>query len=230
MKKIINSKYIIMNGKKFYNLPTLLKWIESDKDTLKKLEPPFLCKVHGDLHFDNFLVDKRSNDDVRFKLLDPRGLDDKYNYSYDLGKFWHSFHSKYDIIHEGLFEIKYGFKKNNFVADMKITDKGLLNTFRKINNKFEKIIKSTSLMKNDKHWVMRCLFSEVGHLCSLMPFHLKYDERERLAIALYLTGIKLMNDFVLKYCKARYKRNIILTRYMNINTITDYIRAKKFFE
>lgn len=230
MKEIISAEYIIMNGKRFYNIPTVLSWIENDEETLNRLEPPFVCMVHGDLHFDNFLVDRKDAKKPKFKLFDPRGLDNKYNYTYDLGKLWHSFHSKYDILHEGLFKIKYKFKNKNFVAKMEITDKKLLKTFRKINNGFKNVLKDIPVLKKDKNWLMRTYFSEVGHLCSVMPFHMKFDERERLAVALYLTGVKLINDFVFKYCKRKYKRKVLLTRYANINTIKDYIRAKEFFE
>ena len=76
---------------------------------------------------------------------------------------------------------------------------------------------------------MRTLFAEVGHLCSVVPFHIQGDEKEELAIALYLTGVKLLNDFMFNYAKNNFRKEIFRVRYANINTIKDFIQAKKLF-
>ncbi|MEA2036089.1 MAG: NTP transferase domain-containing protein, partial [Nanoarchaeota archaeon] len=228
--KIINSRHIVINGKKFYNIPTIIKLIEEDKSILRKLKPSFTSMVHGDLHFDNFLVDISQMPMVKFILFDPRGIDKKYNYTYDLGKLWHSFNSKYDLIHEGQFKLGYKFNRGDFIADMSFTDKRLFSVYSKIKDEFPKILNSIPEIKKDKNWLMRTKFSEMSHLCSVMPFHIKYDEKERLAIALYLVGVKLANDFVFEYCRDIAKSEAFSTLYANINTIQDYIKAKKLFE
>src|SRR3989338_5728375 len=222
IEKIITAQYVHINGRKFYNLPLLISWLEKDDVLLNKLEPPFVSTVHGDLHFDNFLVDMDQFPMVKFILFDPRGLDSTYDYSYDLGKIWHSCHSKYDILHEGLFKLNHTFKEDTFHAKLAITDKKALQIYREVHKKFQKTLQQNSTLKKDKYWLMRTLFAEVGHLCSVVPFHIQGDEKEELAIALYLTGVKLLNDFMFNYAKNNFRKEIFRVRYANINTIKDF--------
>lgn len=222
MKKIIEAKYLIINGEKLLNLPHILNLIEKDENLLKKLDPPFLCKVHGDLHFDNFVVDMSQMPMVKFILLDPRGLDNTYSYCYDLGKLWHSFHGKYDLIHEGLFDLTSSFEENNFVAKINYTDKDLFFTYESLYKNIKEFLGEMPSLKEDPFWELRTCFSEMAHFCSVMPFHIKHDEKEKIAIALYIRGVKLANELISKYGKAR--------NYVNINSLKDYYLAKKIFE
>ncbi len=196
MKNVLNSKYIFINGEKFFNLPYILERIGKNKRLLNKLEPPFLCMVHGDLHFDNFLVDISQMPMLKIIFLDPRGLDDKYEYCYDLGKLWHSFHGKYDLIHEGKYKLKYAFKETNFYAKVSFTDEYSYLVYENIYQRIKKFLKKSL---KDKNWEIRTEFSEVAHFCSVMPFHIKGDKKEKTAIALYLTAVKLANKFFKEY-------------------------------
>jgi choline kinase len=228
MKKIVSAKNIIINGRSYHNIPKIVKGIGSNNEILKKLEPSSVSMVHGDLHFDNFLVDISQMPMVKLILVDPRGLDNTYNYTYDLGKLQHSFHSKYDLFHEGLFELNYEFSNNNFIANLKITDQELDNTYSQISKEFPKILKNIPALKDDPSWEIRADFSEMAHLCSVMFFHMKYNEKERLAIALYLVGVRLANNFVLKHCTKEQRETIFSLPYVNINTSEDFIKAQKF--
>ena len=228
MKKIISSEYLIIDGKKFENLPKIINHIEKDKDLLKKLTPPFLCKVHGDLHLDNILVDISQMPMIKFILFDPRGLEN-YNYSYDLGKLFFSLHGKYDLTHEGLFNLKHSFRDNKFIAKINFKDRKLFLTFNYLYEKIKKSFQEKSFLKKDKNWLLRTYFSEVAHFCSNMPFHLKEDEKEKIAIGLYIMGTKLANEFMLKYSK-KYKKGGEIKSFFNINSFKEYELAKMRFE
>jgi len=225
-RRIISCKYVIINGKKYLNLPQILKLIEQDKELLKKIEPPFLCMVHGDLHFDDFLVDISQMPMLKFILIDPRGLDNTYNYDYDLGKLWFSIHGKYDLVHEGLFNLDYKFVNEDFVVKTSFVDSEIFLIYDYLYEEAKKFLRKFNLIKKDNNWELRTLFSEMAHFCSNMPFHLKYDNKERMAISLYIRGIKLANEIFSNYSKAK-----IQTRksFFNINSLKDYFEAKKRF-
>ena len=46
------------------------------------------------------------------------------------------------------------------------------------------------------HFLTGMLFNEAMHFCSDMPFHLRNDGREDLSVAIYLTGVRLINEFL----------------------------------
>jgi len=67
--------------------------------------------IHGDLHFDNILVDDRLKRHEAFRLVDPRGFQ-RQGYrpgvgdpAYDFGKLLHSAHGYYDLIHKGVYAV-----------------------------------------------------------------------------------------------------------------------------
>ena len=95
----------------------------------KSLNLPIIPTVlHGDLCLSNIIYDSRS---VNIKVLDPRGLDSRSNFSiygnqiYDLAKLFHSIVGMYDFIIADLFELteseEYGWNLN-FREDQRFTD------------------------------------------------------------------------------------------------------------
>jgi choline kinase len=229
IEEVINSRHIFINGKKYLNLPAILRMIEKDDILLKKLEPPFLCMVHGDLHFDNFTVDVNQMPLINFIFLDPRGLDNTYNYDYDLSKLWFSLNGKYDLTHEGKFELDYQFEKGDFVSKIKYTDVEMFKIFDYLHSEIKKFLYTIPVLKKDKNWEIRTMFGEIAHYCSNMPFHIKGNKKENLAIAIYLRGVKLANEFAAKYCK-EYNNPRLNKNYVNVNSLEEYNLAKKIFE
>jgi hypothetical protein len=58
------------------------------------------------------------------------------------------------------------------------------------------------------------------HFAALMPFHLRLDDSETRAIALYFTAVRLVNEFGQSYeVLSRYP---ITQSYYNINTAEEY--------
>jgi hypothetical protein len=50
-------------------------------------------------------------------------------------------------------------------------------------------------LTGDDHSLGRMLFNEAMHFAADMPFHLAQDGVENRAVAIYLTGVKLLNQF-----------------------------------
>lgn len=75
-----------------------------DKHTGERIRPPYVAEAHGDLHFDNILVDSYFPHEPIFVLIDPRGggLGDP---AADVGKLLCSCQSGYDFADSGHFDV-----------------------------------------------------------------------------------------------------------------------------
>jgi CheY-like chemotaxis protein/thiamine kinase-like enzyme len=111
-EKLLSSKHIEIGARQFRNPTDILRELESTEVLVKRLEPPFLNLIHGDLHFDNILVNNRVPKRIKIKLIDPRGFR-RVGYApgtgdvaYDVGKLLHSAHGYYDLIHAGYWTAK----------------------------------------------------------------------------------------------------------------------------
>lgn len=228
ISKIIDYEYIYINGKRYLNVPIILKKIERSKKLLRLLNPPFICKTHSDLHFDDILIDV-SKTPPKFILIDPRGLDHTYSYEYDIGKLFFSFDGLYDFIHEGLFNLEMDFKGDHpsFVYDVK--QGYVLEQYKKIKEGVLKILEEMPLLKNDRYWKERAKFTEAMLFLSNVPFQIRNDEIERSPIAQYITGTRLINEFWDWWTQSEeFKKEH--EDIININTLEDYYYAKDQFE
>jgi thiamine kinase-like enzyme len=113
-EKLLDAKQINISGSELYNPTDILHKLENDESLKKHLQPPFLCMIHGDLHFGNILVNVDLPKKIRFKFIDPRGFS-RPGYplgvgdvAYDIGKLLHSAHGYYDFIHVGYLTTKVG--------------------------------------------------------------------------------------------------------------------------
>jgi len=140
---------------------------------------------------------------------------------------WHSFDGLYDFMHEGLFELNSPrFPANTFCASLVFTHAAGVKAYGKIMEKFPK--KVAPIVEGvDEKWQMRAEFNNACHLSSVMPFHLKGDRIEHKAIALYLTGVRLMNDFIDKHGH-RYGFQKEREMWINVNTPEDYEKARRW--
>lgn len=195
LRKFINAGSIIIEGEKYKNIPEMVRWLINKPNLIRKLTPRKTHMIHGDFHFGNFLVDDKNPDD--FILIDPRGEQRGYDYAYDLGKLWHSFHGLYDLINEGLFDVKYKIKSD--LVDIKVfkpRESEALKIYRAIYSKRKKFIDLCIYHTREDYAELQILFSEAIHFCALAPFHLKKDGFEKEAICRYITGVKLLNEFI----------------------------------
>jgi thiamine kinase-like enzyme len=106
-QKLLESDTILINNERLLNPSIILQGLQQDATFVKLLQPPFLTIIHGDLHFDNILVNDRLAKNIKLKLIDPRGFQYKGyppgigDIAYDIGKLLHSANGYYDFIHSG---------------------------------------------------------------------------------------------------------------------------------
>lgn len=194
--KIISKKYVLMDGKKYQNALSIIENFKSENKLIKMLSPCWTSKIHGDLHFDNILIDiDQDNVLTNFVLIDPRGYSQDSDYGYDLGKLWHSFHGLYDFVNNGCSNIDYKeISKTEIEVCIQFSNRNILREYEFILDKFPKLLdEKYKLNAIDKYWEFRTLFTEAMHFLSLPDFHLRFDEREEKAISLYMIGVKLLN-------------------------------------
>lgn len=225
-RKIFGAHAIKLNNRLYENVPSLLWKIKHAPELISDLQPEFISMVHGDLHFQNIIWDRVAD---RFILTDPRGDVDGSDFAYDLGKLWHCFDGLYDFMHEDLFVLKnLRFLANTFCADLVFTHTSGVKAYGEIKDKFPQRV-APIVSEVDENWLMRAEFNNACHLSSVMPFHIKGDDREHRAIALYLTGVRLMNDFIDKHGEKYgfYKEKEM---WINVNTPEDYEEARRWSE
>ena len=221
---IINARKVNLNGETYENISALIREIKTRPKLIEMLAPPIISMIHGDLHFQNLLVDLNQKTKYNFILTDPRGELNGSDLYYDLGKLWHSFHGLYDFMHEDLFDVKVRVQGSNVTARLEFEDIPAFSEYKRIHELFPKWLKEYQPLCEDPYWEMRTLLAEAAHFCSVMPFHLKMDNVEKRAIALYLTGVKLLNEFVEKYKIKEWEEDL---SWINVNTSEDYMRAIK---
>ncbi|MEA2036090.1 MAG: hypothetical protein U9O94_01175 [Nanoarchaeota archaeon] len=194
LKDFIRAKNVIIDGKSYRNISGIIDELSNNKKLIETLVPKQTNMIHGDFHFGNFLVD--NNNPKKFILLDPRGEKKGYDYAYDLGKFWHSFHGLYDFVHGGLFELEYKFRGDIIEVGVFEPKKiKALKTYDKIYQKRKKFVDICVENTGERNAELQILFNEAIHFCALAPFHLKNNGIEKEPISRYLMGVKLLNEF-----------------------------------
>lgn len=169
---------IYINGKKYYSVKYYLDNLEK---TLKEngiLEYRDFCIIHGDLCFNNILID-----DNKMYLIDPRGsfgkvglYGDQY---YEIAKLVHSIDG-YDCIINDLFNIEYNTKKNNINYN-----------FTNTNNKkqFKRSIeKQYSTDEIKKIYLIESLL-----FLSMIPLHSEDYEHQLVMLAF---AVELLSNYI----------------------------------
>ena len=197
---LIQPRTLWINNKEYLNIPEALLEICKRKELLELLIPKQITMIHGDLHFQNILVSSDKKKPL-FLLADPRGELNGSDIFYDMGKIWHSFNGLYDLIHTDLFTLETKIDEENRIEttkwDLQFPNRDLLKTYAAIKSMFPFIIEEFPLIAQDKNWLLKTLFNEAMHFCSVVAFHLHADGIESRAKALYLTGVILINEFIL---------------------------------
>jgi len=188
-KDIMLLKTVCINGKEFENLPTLFKKIKTTiVDNNIFLKPDSLCMIHGDLHFQNMLVNEELDD---FILADPRGELDGGDIYYDLGKLWHSVNGKYDLIHTDIASTQFSMDENkNVYFHVDMGPEYLIKIYDEIKKGLENILAKYPIAQ-DANYLTKIKISEFIHFSSLMYFHLKNDLAEARALTIYSQAILL---------------------------------------
>jgi hypothetical protein len=195
IKRFLEAKRIVISGVEYKNVSELLEILKKNKGVQQILTPKKTHLMHGDFHFDNFLVDTKNLDN--FILLDPRGEHEGYAYDYDLGKLWFSFHGKYDLLTLDLFDLKYSIGESNStieVTSFEYKDSKIFRVLKDLERNKQELLELCKKYLKEPNLEFQILFNEAIHFCALAPFQIKKDGIERVAIAKYLLGVKLLNE------------------------------------
>jgi hypothetical protein len=177
-----------------------LEKIIASEHLAKALNPPILCSIHGQMEFDHILMNPYDETTDDFVLLDPRGVEELGDTSYDVGKLWQSSRTKIDMVEEEKFVLEYRLGQNEltFVKFHLLPSLRLAvsqSVFESARSQLEVIMKDTS----DPHLLMRSDFAEAVHICSAVPYYYEGQNKLRRALACYLLGALAINQFVANY-------------------------------
>lgn len=175
-ESVFNAKKIIINNSEYENIIPLVDKITMCNDLIKSLQPDFLSLIHGDLHFDNILVDT-SVFPYTFRLVDPKGFS-VGDPMYDVSKLLHDFNGLYDFIYEYMFNLNYKIKNNILKANLSITNCKAVSEFNKLAI-YLPIKFNTILQDTFSKWYHRAKFIEAINFSCLQPYHLIGDGKEK---------------------------------------------------
>ena len=187
---------IEINGRALAGLPHLLQWASSDT-TAALLTQPRLFAIHGNLHFDNILIDPdRAPHPSLVSFIDPRGdlLGALY---YDLAKVMTSAHSHYDEIHYNLYTLGRpgpGRYELHLRPDHEPMYAALLEVATASAARFARYCG-----QEPDDFVRACLACEVIHTYSLAFYHLKRRHPDLRRVTAYLLIACLLFDKATKW-------------------------------
>lgn len=165
IKKIINMEYITINGKKLKGLKKILP-----NFSYLKFNPRFLSPIHGDLTYENILVNL---DKDIIKLIDLDGGDYIDAIELDLGKILQSELSRYELWSSD----------NNIIINIDY-NKHILETKEYINleelNKISFLLKEWKNILNNEEYIYIGIFYLVIHLLRMIPFRFNVSENQAI--------------------------------------------------
>ena len=194
-QEILSAEYVYINGLKYKNLRDMIQSIEASESINNIVRPSCLYRIHGDLHFQNMLIDKENDD---FILADPRGEMEGSDIFYDMGKLWHSVNGLYDLIHTDIAHSEMNITNNIEIKINYGSDK-LLVLYSNLKAILLESLNAHETFSSDVNAVMKMEFNEVMHFSSVMPFHIMNNGDENRAISLYCSSVIIANDFCKKY-------------------------------
>lgn len=114
-REIFDAHTVIVNSTPCPTIPEFLSWLDEKKDKIFTTQN--LYSIHGNLQFDNILIEP--NDKSAVSFIDPRG--DMLGFPhYDFAKLLTSIESYYHEIHNGLFQLQSIMSSTQYVIDLSI--------------------------------------------------------------------------------------------------------------
>ena len=179
LREIVNARFVVVNGRKIENLPSLWESLEYEVDRLANNVSGSI--VHGDFCFSNILYDVDAH---VCRFIDPRGSFGgdtpgiNGDLRYDVAKLWHSIDGMYDFITADKFSINVRPNANIDLAICAGAEE------LRVADTFADIFFST--------WNRRDIEIICGlMLCSIPALHYDYPDRQ---VAMYVRGLQLLND------------------------------------
>lgn len=181
-KNIYYHDEIIVNWKKYKNIKDIFDQEKLQKFINEEIYNPDDCTIiHGDMCFSNILFD--INNGI-FKFIDPRGKFWEtwiwWDIKYDIAKFRHSVHGRYENIISDLFNLEYTLEKNIF--DFQYFDTG---NRKKIIAFFDKEVQEMG------YDIKTIKFIEWLLYLTMIPLHSDSLNRQ---ILMYMTAVILFNE------------------------------------
>jgi len=191
LSKITDKKTVTINGHRYINLLGIVKQIRNNESLQKRLRPPYLQTIWGDLHPNNILIHSD-----KFILIDPRG--DMGDYLYDLGKIYHTYGpGRYDYIDNDLFSVKVTIDTDINIKRRFFIEHPSWKSYNKLRVLFEKDIYKY-INKSDENWKLRWEFLKFCIYATMPLFLIKNDGVESRALMGYSNAVIFGNRF-LKY-------------------------------
>lgn len=201
LESLIKANVVRVGSRSHKNILPLIDEIEKSQKLIQKLQPPRTNMVHGDLEFAHVLVDTKDITSPRFVLLDPRPPPGGLDIAYDLGKLWQTFHGFLDLIAWERFVMdEYSTTRDAVSLEVfELKGEKTVDTLSYVDKKMSTLLMKYQRVQDDPYLLMRTIFSCASHICSAGPFYLRNDGEEKVAIALYVKGMQLLNDFCRSY-------------------------------
>lgn len=218
--KLLKARTLYVNGKRLENAKHCLSILRKSPEVRRRLEPKSTGTIHGDLHFDNILVNFENPSE--FMLIDPRGFRFPVDITYDLGKIWHSLNGLYDFIRGGYYKLDRvvfdGVGVDYSIQTVPPPTQGSLEgggsrsgvhtvgwpfsrnvskVYELIRQKMPGMLAKYRLIKADPNWLFRTEFAECVHFITMPIFHVDKDIKR--SIVLYTRGVELMNGLMTRY-------------------------------
>ena len=134
-----------------------------------------------------------------FILADARGDLTGSDIYYDMGKLFHSFNGKYDLIHTDIAQAKITNETDQSIEiDINLGSDPLIETYDNIGKLVKKSLSNYPISR-DKNWILKSKFNEAMHFSSLMYFHMEYNQQENRALCLYVQAIRLLTEILDEY-------------------------------
>jgi thiamine kinase-like enzyme len=184
--KIINSDVVTINKKQYFGIKKSLEGIDK-----LGVEPAFLTPIHGDLTFENILV----NDHGSIKLIDMDGSDVLDAPELDLGKLCQSALASYETWRTANLAVQVD--GSNYICDDKYWQIRFdIDTTQSIINSGCSILNTTP----SQVWT-KCIFYMSLHFIRLAPFARKISE-EHYTYAFLMACVWLSNLRERQFCYA----------------------------
>jgi hypothetical protein len=186
--KLLNAERFIVNNIEYEGWPILKQWL----DKIKPLNNLYTLNetCHGDLIFDDILVDSNNN----WHLIDPNG--DVSSRFYDLGKLTLSLLSGYEFLKYNRYNCSLEFHKIDIPSvELKLLDRHIANTYIGIASQLNQILINTNFVQKPVSISgIQLLIINGLHNASLPYFHLIHHRDYLRSVSFLALSIIRLNQ------------------------------------
>lgn len=202
--KIVGRKTISINGRECINATALLSAVFRDKAIMKKLQPPKLWIIHGDMHYNNILSSPFRNKNI---LIDCRGRSPygtvQCDVALDIAKIYHEIRSYYSIIERNEYNLFLHETAKGTEINFEFTNRGIKRLYDSLFGQIDALLQKKFSAKEFGNWKYRADFIEGKLYVTMLPFHIEpFSE----SVVCYATGVMRLNEWLERYHPALYRQ------------------------